>query len=182
MFLNWSQDKFQTTIVYAANAHQGQTMPGSDLPYLLHINLVTMEVLACLAVENQHDANLAMQCALLHDVVEDTKISLAEIRARFGSEVAAGVSALTKNPDLPKDQVMGDSLVRIRQQPSAVWVVKLADRISNLRQPPFYWTLEKKIAYRDEAHQIYHALSAGSPFLAQRLEQKIEEYQRFLEE
>ena len=57
-------------------------------------------------------------------------------------------------------------------------MVKLADRITNLQTPPSYWTTEKIIEYRQEAIEIHTALKEASPFLALRLAQKIENYQR----
>jgi (p)ppGpp synthase/HD superfamily hydrolase len=121
-----------------------------------------------------------VQCALLHDVIEDTEVSYAQVAETFGTEVAEGVSALSKNPDLEKSQQMADSLQRIRQQPKAVWMVKLADRICNLQPPPHYWTREKCARYREEAHVILNALGEASPYLAERLRIKIADYAVYL--
>ena len=75
---------------------------------------------------------------------------------------------------------MEDSLARIQQQPPEIWLVKMADRISNLYHPPYYWDNAKIEAYRYEAMIIYQALHPASEKLAGRLLQKIEAYQRFL--
>lgn len=179
--LTWSQDVFKKAYRFAADAHQGQLFPGTELPYLVHISLVCMEVQAALAVENQHDGNLAIQCALLHDVIEDTETTYDQVKTIFGVEVANGVLALTKEKSKPKSERMKDSLTRIRQQPTAVWMVKLADRISNLDRPPEYWTREKKETYREEAGEIYQALQEASPYLALRLKQKIADYRQYLD-
>jgi (p)ppGpp synthase/HD superfamily hydrolase len=58
-------------------------------------------------------------------------------------------------------------------------MVKLADRISNLQQPPAHWTAEKISHYRQEALDIHTLLGAASPLLAQRLMTKIEAYQKY---
>jgi (p)ppGpp synthase/HD superfamily hydrolase len=138
-----------------------------------------MEVMTALTVEPGYDGDLAVQCALLHDVLEDTPIAYAQLEARFGPLVAQGVAALTKNASLPKSEQMGESLARIRQQPTEVWMVKLADRITNLQPPPVGWTSAKRQRYRDEAREIYHALGSASPFLAARLQNHIEQYGAF---
>ena len=176
MNLNWSQKTYATAFRFAAEAHNGQLYPGTDLPYIMHVSFVGMEVMAALVQEPERDGNLAVQCALLHDVIEDTVVGYEEIEAGFGTAVAHGVLALTKNPNLPKDEQMADSLHRIRQQPHEIWLVKLADRITNLAQPPHYWTREKKVRYQAEARQIHAALHEASPYLSQRLLTKIEAY------
>ena len=71
---------------------------------------------------------------------------------------------------------MADSLKRIRIQPKEVWVVKMADRVTNLQPPPGHWTRNKINRYKDEAVEIYKALSDGSAYLSDRLKQKIENY------
>ena len=71
---------------------------------------------------------------------------------------------------------MTDSLRRIRACPGAVWIVKLADRITNLGPPPRSWTAEKCRAYRDEARAIADALGEASPVLDARLRGRIEAY------
>ena len=165
---------------YAAQAHLGQTLPDGDLPYVVHVGTVAMEVMAAHALDPLADPGLAFQCALLHDTVEDCGASLEDLAMRFGPAVAAGVSALSKRKDLPKAEAMADSLARIRQQPKAVWAVKLADRITNLQPPPKRWTAAKRTQYQSEARAILEALGAGNAVLASRLASKILAYEAFL--
>jgi len=75
---------------------------------------------------------------------------------------------------------MADSLCRIKNQPKEVWMVKMADRISNLLPPPPDWSDDKISAYKVEAIEIYNALKDCSDYLAKRLKQKIESYTRNL--
>jgi (p)ppGpp synthase/HD superfamily hydrolase len=172
----WTQEGYLRAARFAAQAHGRQTVPGTELPYLLHVASVAMEVLAAAAAEPDHDQELAMQCALLHDVVEDTVVTLDEVRGAFGPAVADGVSALSKDPALPKQQQLPDSLDRIRRQPHEVWRVKLADRITNLQTPPAHWSPEKIATYREEAVLIHQSLAAASPALAARLWEKVQQY------
>jgi len=81
----------------------------------------------------------------LHDTIEDTQVSYENLCEQFGTAVANGVRALSKDENLPtKHDQMMDSLARIRQQGVEIWMVKLADRVTNLYAPPFYWTQEKR--------------------------------------
>ncbi len=174
----WSPDLYLAAWNYTAAMHGEQKVPGTQLPYLAHVGSVAMEVMTALAHSSRvDDPNLAVQCALLHDVIEDTPASYGDVAARFGVAVADGVLSLTKDTALPsKTAQMADSLVRIRQQPVEVWMVKLADRITNLQPPPAHWDAAKIAAYRVEAQTILDALGAGDTWLAARLRRKIEGY------
>lgn len=162
---------------FAAGKHAGQLVPGTELPYVVHVASVAAEVIAAAADIERVD--LAVACALLHDCIEDTATTIDEIAGAFGAPVAAGVAALTKDASLPKAERMADSLGRIRAQPREVWCVKLADRITNLAPPPVGWTREKCREYRVEAGDIVTALGEASPMLAARLRARIEAYAAF---
>lgn len=180
----WSAEAWLAAWHFAARAHQRteQKVPGSDLPYLTHVGAVAMEVARAIAVrlDSAHpvgDPDLALQCALLHDVVEDTELTLPEIEASFGAAVASGVSALTKDPAAgDKRTQTRDSLARILAQPPEVAMVKLADRITNLQPPPSHWPADRVREYRDEAREIHAALGAACPVLGPRLRERIEAY------
>ena len=145
----------------------------------MHLSFVSMEILVA---HEQHPLNhphLAIQCALLHDTLEDTPISREIILAEFGPDVVKGVEALTKNETLPKADRMLDSLRRIQECPPEIGMVKLADRISNLQPPPAYWTQEKCRRYQKEAYLILDYLGSTHPYLKWRLEQQIQSYTAF---
>jgi (p)ppGpp synthase/HD superfamily hydrolase len=181
----WSPDAWLAAWRFAADAHQGQLVPGSQLPYVVHVGAVAMEVGNAIARRAQlGDAvthpDLAIQCALLHDVVEDTKVTLEQLAARFGPDVAAGVSALTKDPSVgDKPARMRDSLARIREQPAEIWMVKLGDRITNLQPPPGHWKPAKIRRYHAEAKDIHAQLGEACSVLGTRLRAKIDDYERF---
>lgn len=160
---------------FAARAH-GDAKTPKGLPYVVHLACVAMEVSLALRHETGRDEDLAIACALLHDVVEDTEVDAAAIEVRFGSSVAAGVRALTKDPTLPKERRMEDSLTRILQQPPEIAMVKLADRVTNLAPPPEHWTAEKIAAYREEGRVIHERLGFASPWLSARLADRLARY------
>ncbi|MBE9033071.1 bifunctional (p)ppGpp synthetase/guanosine-3',5'-bis(diphosphate) 3'-pyrophosphohydrolase [filamentous cyanobacterium LEGE 11480] len=176
----WTQADYIKAYRFAAERHNGQKYPGTDLPYITHLSFVCMEVIAALRVSQVESETVAIQCALLHDVIEDTATTYAEVKQEFGAEVANGVMALTKSAALDKPLQMPDSLRRLKQQPAAVQMVKLADRISNLQAPPAHWTTAKMTAYREEAIVIHAALKGANRYLADRLQQKITDYQQWL--
>jgi len=175
----FTPDRYVDAMRFAAAAHHAQKEQGSDLPYLVHVVSVAVEVIAALPTLLDVDADLAVACALLHDTVEDTPVTLDEIRARFGDVVADGVGALTKNQQLPKAEQMADSLRRIKEQPREIAVVKLADRITNMSEPPHFWTRDKRMAYRAEATLIANELGYASPELEARLRARIAAYATF---
>ena len=139
-----TQEIYQKTMRFAGEKHHDQLFPGSSANYLLHIASVSMEILLAFQHSPDFDLDFAVQLAILHDVIEDTDTTFEELEEQFGERVAAGVLALTKNDNLPsKSAKMMDSLARINRQPKEVGMVKLADRITNLQEPPGYWNNQK---------------------------------------
>ncbi|MBU3916696.1 HD domain-containing protein [bacterium] len=178
----FSQDLYLKTWNFSSKAHIGQTLPGSDLSYLNHIGNVTMEVIAAISAIPVENPDLSIQCALLHDVIEDTDVTYDQVKTEFGEKVASGVRALTKNKSLPtKQEQMQDSLNRIANEPREIWIVKLADRITNLQPPPPHWKLKKIETYRKEAILIHEHLGKAHVILSERLNQKIKAYQSFIQ-
>lgn len=176
MTLSQSQDSWIRAWRYAAQLHLNQRFSGTELPYLVHLGMVGMEVLAAHACAPLDDLDLAMHCAILHDAVEDQAVETATLAGMFGQAVADGVTALSKDRAIAKQDALADSLRRIVLAPHAVWCVKLADRISNLQPPPPHWSAEKIAKYRDEARLILATLGPANAYLAARLQEKIDAY------
>jgi (p)ppGpp synthase/HD superfamily hydrolase len=176
----WSQEVYLKAWNFACFAHKGQILPGSEIPYINHISSVAMEVMTAIFLEPVQKPDLAVQCALLHDTLEDTVISYEQLRYEFGPEVADGVIALTKNKSLAtKTERMNDSLQRIKIHSIEIWMVKLADRITNLQPPPGTWSKEKKIEYTEEAKIISNELHTAHKVLSERLRNKINHYKSY---
>ncbi len=173
---------------FAAQKHQGQQYAGHHqgeyYPYVVHLGQVFQELACAFALHPVTAAtySLAYPCAILHDTVEDTDASFEEIEQHFGIEIAQGVLALSKlkhnekGKALSKSEQMLDSLHRILQQPDAIAMVKMADRIVNLSPPPFYWEENKIASYKKEAIIIYQHLHKAHIGLAQRLQARIDQY------
>jgi len=172
----WSNDLYLKAIRFAGEAHGDQKIPGSELPYIIHLSSVCMEIMSVINTGEIKDPDLAVQCALLHDIIEDTSVKFDEIKNIFGVDVADGVMALTKNSNINKNLRMADSIERIKLQPREIWMIKLADRITNMQTPPSHWTKKKISEYREEALYILDQLGEASPTLKDRLSKKIEIY------
>lgn len=173
------QSAYQKAILFAAQKHAGQIITGTQVPYLVHVCNVAMEVL----IAGQHTPGFniseAVQVALLHDTIEDTDTSYEELGGAFGDNIAAGVLALTKNKQLSQTGQMPDSLKRIKQLPKEIWAVKLADRITNLQKPPELWSNSKKSSYLDEAVLITTYLEGGNAYLENRIKELIQSYRAY---
>jgi (p)ppGpp synthase/HD superfamily hydrolase len=115
-------------------AHAGQVRK-HGAPYHAH-PLAVMKVLRDELGVSDEDALVA---ALLHDVVEDTPVTAAEIGHQFGERVAEYVLGVTK-PERPagvsKEDFGRAYYPRLRAKPEVVRQIKIADRIHNLRDLP----------------------------------------------
>ncbi|WP_018887750.1 RelA/SpoT family protein [Paenibacillus massiliensis] len=117
---------------FADQAHHGQTRKSGE-PYILHPLAV-----ADIVVNMQMDT-MSIIAALLHDVVEDTTVSLDQIRERFGDNCAMLVDGLTKLERIQfrsKEEQQNENYRKMfiaMAQDIRVIVIKLADRLHNMR-------------------------------------------------
>ncbi|WP_457594077.1 HD domain-containing protein [Hydrogenimonas sp.] len=173
-------DLFHKALRLSAWAHYGQITKFGD-PYITHPVAASYEILAASAAGETFDTDLAVLCAILHDVVEKSDVTLSSIKKDFGKKVAEGVGAMTKNEELPKEQQLRESLVRILEQPREIAMAKMADRISSMLPTPAEWKKEKIDTIVSNAQMIYDMLSQTSPYLAKRLKSKIKLYRAIME-
>lgn len=176
------QDNYQKAIRFAAEKHAElqQTLPGSIIPYAVHLSNVAMEILIAASHTKDFDTEFAVQVALLHDILEDTLVPFEELVVKFDVDIATAVLALSKRDSLPKEDQMPDCIKRIKQCKKEVWAVKMADRITNLQPPPSQWDKLKKTNYLLEAKFILNELDGANEYLENRLAAKIVEYQEFI--
>jgi (p)ppGpp synthase/HD superfamily hydrolase len=167
-------EDYNHALSFAAKAHKSQKY-GTELPYLFHVVSVAHEVIYSLNRQEKDYPKLAIQCALLHDAIEDTEYNYGDIRLEFGVDVAEGVLALTKNKDLPKYEQLKDSVLRIKQLSPEIGMVKLADRVCNLKTSP-KWSVKKKLKYLEESLYIYEELKLHDFRLSSRLNTLISTY------
>src|SRR3954464_8886133 len=116
----------------AANAHTGQ-LRNSGEPYIEHPLSVAM-IVAELGLDD-----VTIASALLHDAVEDTRLSLDELRSHFGNDVATIVDGVTKLDRIRFDSKEAQQAATMRKMLVAmakdmrVLLIKLADRLHNMR-------------------------------------------------
>ncbi len=128
-----SADKENIRAAYelAVEAHQKQRRKSGE-PYILH----PIEV-ARICVEEIGLGPTAVICALLHDVVEDTDISLQNIEDRFGKKVAMIVDGLTKFTDLgdinSPQAANFKKVLSTMAKDVRVILIKISDRLHNMR-------------------------------------------------
>lgn len=126
--------KFDDALTFAVKAHAGMTRKRDKIPFILH----PMEV-ATIAATMTNDEDV-LSAALLHDVVEDTPMTLDEVEKAFGSRVAALVASETENkrPELPSSETWKvrkeESLEVLRTTTDrGVQILWLADKLANMR-------------------------------------------------
>lgn len=142
--------------LFAKRAHEGQARHGGQ-PYIEHPLAVAALLVEHYSAYHQH----MILAALLHDVVEDTEVTLGEIRERYGSQVWKIVNWLT-NPE----QDEGESRTRYYKRVQTRWpqfswgakMVKLADRLHNLRSlPKSKWNKKQRAFYAQKSLELVEA-------------------------
>lgn len=176
------QDNYTSILRYAARAHAKQ-VTFEDLPYITHVVGVTNEVIhACIESKiDDEKTNLAISVSLLHDIIEKTRTTYDDIFNKFGFDIAEGVDSLSKNYDLDKKEQFSDSMERLLTQPYEIQMIKLADRINNLCVEPEFWDEDEIEDYLKESKLIYSCFKNSNVYLADRLNEKIEFFESYLE-
>src|ERR1022692_733958 len=149
------------TIAFASDQHGNQRRP-TGVPYLEHL-LEALEVLVIGAGVTKPDV---LAAAILHDVIEDTRCTAADIAVRFGPRVAELVGWVTiPEPVRGEDRwaVKQASLLRLADAPREAILVKLADRVSNV-QPLRNLAPDRQRAYYAQTVQYIIPLAVGEPW------------------
>ena len=133
---------------FAAKKHSHQKRKGSDgEPYINH----PVEVANILTGVGELTDPDVITAALLHDTVEDCDVSFEEIEERFGSQVAGYVRELTDDKSLPKAERKRLQVEHAPHLSDGAKLIKLADKISNIRDvtdnPPEGWDIARRSEY-----------------------------------
>ena len=161
-------------ISFAAEKHRQQTRKdGMGTPYINH----PVSVALTLADAGEHELHLLV-AAVLHDTIEDTDTSEAEIREQFGEQVLAIVLEVTDDKSLPKEERKRLQVIKASQKSSAAKKLKLADKICNVHdiiyRPPHNWTVHRKLEYLTWAEQVLEGLHGANAVLEQKLKESIQ--------
>src|SRR5579871_3980442 len=154
---NTNEDLLNRAYVYAMKAHGEQKRLSGD-PYISH----PLEVAAILAEHRLDDATIA--AALLHDTIEDTEATRAEIDQLFGKDIGRLVEGLTKLKKLDlvsREAKQAENLRKLLlaiAEDVRVLLVKLADRLHNMRTIE-YMKPEARRRVAEETIDIYAPLA-----------------------
>ena len=156
---NFDSDVLYRSFKLGEKAHQGQSR-NSGKPYYSH----------CIAVaKNLADKKMDLDTiitALLHDTVEDTSLTIEDIEKQFGTDVAnlvAGVTkleALENSTEITKQGENFRKLLLAMSDDIRVLLVKLSDRLHNIKTLKYIKKYEKRMRIATETMEIYIPLVA----------------------
>ena len=144
---------------FAADKHRNQRRKDAEAsPYINHPIMLAK----ILAIEGGVEEGTVLCAALLHDTIEDTETTYEELAEQFGREIADVVREVTDDKSLPKAERKQLQIEHAPHLSRAAKLVKLADKIANLRDvadhPPSQWPLERRREYFDWAKRVVDGL------------------------
>ncbi|WP_172330218.1 HD domain-containing protein [Mangrovicoccus sp. HB161399] len=150
-------------LVFASRAHANQRRKGAaQEPYVNHL-IEVMELVA--RATDGGDVEL-MIAALMHDVLEDTPVTAAELTAAFGARVTRIVEDCSDDMSLPKSERREHRIASMPGKPADSRMVKMADVISNIRavviSAPAGWTADRKLQYLADCRRLVEAGKGAS--------------------
>jgi guanosine-3',5'-bis(diphosphate) 3'-pyrophosphohydrolase len=123
--------------------------------------------------------------AILHDTLEDTDTTPAEIASHFGDEVLSLVVEVTDDKRLPKVERKRLQVETAPHKSERAKQVKLADKICNIydltHSPPEDWSLERKAEYLDWTEKVVEGLRGANPKLEAYYDASLREGRQILE-
>lgn len=152
---------------FASIKHRDQRRKDADAsPYINHPIALTKVLCVEGAVT---DVNVICG-AILHDTIEDTETTAEELTVNFGEAISKIVQEVTDDKSLDKDVRKRLQVEHAAHASHQAKLVKLADKISNLRDivnsPPAKWSPERKQEYFDWSKQVAEHIRDASPKLA----------------
>ena len=161
---------------FAAERHSNQRRKGrAQEPYINH--LAEVAELVVQATEGK-DANLVV-AALLHDTIEDTATLPEELASIFNRDVAQLVQEVTDDNSLTKKNRKDLQITNAPKKSRRAKILKLADKISNLRSiansPPENWDEQRKREYIQWSMRVANGLKGVNPWLEARFKKAQQE-------
>jgi guanosine-3',5'-bis(diphosphate) 3'-pyrophosphohydrolase len=153
-------------LAFASLKHRDQRRKDAEAsPYINH-----PIALADVLVNEGGVADVEVLCAaLLHDTVEDTATTHEELADAFGSRIARTVAEVTDDQRLPKSERKRLQVEHAARLSREAKLVKLADKICNLRdvagRPPAHWDLARRQEYFDWARSVIDGVRGVHPRL-----------------
>jgi len=153
-------------VAFASDKHRNQRRKDADAsPYINH-----PIALANILANEGGITEVAVLCAaVLHDTIEDTQTTDAELRQIFGEAITSIVLEVTDDKNLDKATRKQKQIEHAPHISREAKLVKLADKISNLRDilssPPADWPAERKKDYFDWASKVVDGVRGVHPEL-----------------
>ncbi|MCA9461530.1 MAG: bifunctional (p)ppGpp synthetase/guanosine-3',5'-bis(diphosphate) 3'-pyrophosphohydrolase [Nitrospira sp.] len=146
-------------LAFAADKHRNQRRLNVEAsPYINH----PIELAKLLSNEGGITSSELLSAALLHDTIEDTQTTREELQEQFGAGITAIVMEVTDDKTLPKAVRKRLQIEHAGTISAQAKLVKLADKICNLRDmdnsPPAKWPIERRREYFDWAKQVVDQL------------------------
>ena len=153
-------------LAFAAHKHRDQRRKDAEAsPYINH----PIALAQVLTGEGGVTDIEVLAAALLHDTIEDTATTGAELEREFGGRIAAIVAEVTDDTGLPKADRKRLQIEHAARLSDGAKLVKLADKICNLRdvaeRPPAKWDLLRRQEYFEWAKQVIDGLRGTHPKL-----------------
>jgi guanosine-3',5'-bis(diphosphate) 3'-pyrophosphohydrolase len=169
-------------ITFAARKHQGQVRKDKRAsPYITHPLAVAQEILTTGEVNNP----TILIAAILHDTIEDTDTTPAEIQTEFGDEVLKIVLEVSDDKSLSKMHRKQLQVVSASQLSYAARIIKLADKITNCRDildsPPQDWSQKRCQEYIQWAADVIAQFRGTNKKLENSFDELIDEAQTKLD-
>jgi guanosine-3',5'-bis(diphosphate) 3'-pyrophosphohydrolase len=157
---------------FAAQKHRDQRRKDKAAsPYINH----PIQLANVLRQEGGVTDPVVIAAALLHDTIEDTETSWQELRGEFGDEIADIVVEVTDVQWLKKIVRKRLQVARTRHASESARLVKLADKICNLRDiaahPPPKWSLQNRREYFEWAKEVVDRLRGTHPVLERKFDE-----------
>lgn len=151
---------------FAADKHRDQRRKDVGAsPYINH----PIEVAELLARVGGVTDLVTLQGALLHDTIEDTDTTPAELEREFGPEVRSVVEEVTDDKNLSKEERKRLQITHAPHISERARLIKLADKIANVRSvmhtPPAKWPLQRRQEYLDWTEQVVAGVRGVNPAL-----------------
>jgi GTP diphosphokinase / guanosine-3',5'-bis(diphosphate) 3'-diphosphatase len=164
--MNDGLPSFVKAVDFAARKHRFQRRKDQEAsPYINH----PIAVANVLVTEGAISDALTLCVAVLHDTIEDTETTAAELEQMFGIELTKIVLEVTDDKALPKHVRKQLQIEHAPQLSSRAKVVKLADKICNLRDtaanPPVGWSTARCREYFEWAGKVVSGLRGTHPAL-----------------
>ena len=136
-------------LAFAARAHQGQFRKGTEIPYISHPYAVG------LILQGAGCRREVVAAGILHDLLEDTSVTMEQLRKEFGPEIAALVEGCSEpgHDELPWETRKEHTIAYLKSAPVEIRMVACADKLHNVRS--------MMVDYRQVGEELWKRFKRG---------------------